>query len=306
MKAPRLGRRDFLKDLTGAAAIVPAVGGDVFSPERAGTRLRTETARQTAPAAAKTPAKIKFAVIGINHGHINSQTTAIMRGGGELVAVYAKEPDLLADVHEALSAGEGGAQRERDPRGQVDPAGGERRHSRRARAARHPRDAARQGLHGRQAGHHDARAARRGAHACRRRPSASTRSCTASGSRTARPSRPASWSRPARSASVVQTIGLGPHRMNAQDAPGVVLRASRATAASCATSRSHQADQFLYFTGSTRAEVVASQVGNVHHPQYPGLRGLRRHDGARRRRHRLHPRRLVHARRPRRPGATAG
>jgi predicted dehydrogenase len=34
---------------------------------------------------------------------------------------------------------------------------------------------------------------------------------------------------------------------------------------------SHQFDQFLFFTGSTKAEVIASQVGNVHHPQYPGL-----------------------------------
>ena len=34
---------------------------------------------------------------------------------------------------------------------------------------------------------------------------------------------------------------------------------------------SHQADQFLYFTGSTKGDVVSSQVGNVHHPQYPGL-----------------------------------
>ena len=35
--------------------------------------------------------------------------------------------------------------------------------------------------------------------------------------------------------------------------------------------RSHQADQFLFFTGSTRAEVVASQVGNVRHSQWPGI-----------------------------------
>ncbi|MGH9845033.1 MAG: Gfo/Idh/MocA family protein, partial [Blastocatellia bacterium] len=34
---------------------------------------------------------------------------------------------------------------------------------------------------------------------------------------------------------------------------------------------SHQFDQFLFFTGSTKAEVVASQAGNVHHPQHPGL-----------------------------------
>ena len=32
---------------------------------------------------------------------------------------------------------------------------------------------------------------------------------------------------------------------------------------------SHQVDQFLYYTGSTSAEVVASQVANVAHPQRP-------------------------------------
>ena len=34
---------------------------------------------------------------------------------------------------------------------------------------------------------------------------------------------------------------------------------------------SHQADQFLFFTGSTTAEVVAAQVGNLAHPEYPEL-----------------------------------
>ena len=34
---------------------------------------------------------------------------------------------------------------------------------------------------------------------------------------------------------------------------------------------SHQFDQFLYFTGSTEAHVVASQVGNFKHPQHPEL-----------------------------------
>ena len=42
------------------------------------------------------PARIKFSVIGLNHAHINSQTDAVIRGGGELVSVYAKEPDLAA------------------------------------------------------------------------------------------------------------------------------------------------------------------------------------------------------------------
>jgi predicted dehydrogenase len=32
---------------------------------------------------------------------------------------------------------------------------------------------------------------------------------------------------------------------------------------------SHQANQFLYYTGSKEAEVVASQVSNVNHPEHP-------------------------------------
>ena len=34
---------------------------------------------------------------------------------------------------------------------------------------------------------------------------------------------------------------------------------------------SHQFDQILYYTGSDRAEVVAAQVGNLHHPDHPEL-----------------------------------
>ena len=41
--------------------------------------------------------RIRFGVIGLNHGHINSQTSLILKAGGELAWVYAKEPDLLAD-----------------------------------------------------------------------------------------------------------------------------------------------------------------------------------------------------------------
>src|SRR5690606_9502240 len=40
--------------------------------------------------------RIRFAVIGMNHGHINSQVSATKRGGGELVAYYAREADLAA------------------------------------------------------------------------------------------------------------------------------------------------------------------------------------------------------------------
>ena len=69
---------------------------------------------------------------------------------------------------------------------------------------------------------------------------------------------------------VIQTIGLGPHRMTPKTRPPWFFERERYGGIICDIA-SHQADQFLFFTGSTKADVVASQVGNVHHPEYPGL-----------------------------------
>ena len=80
MTKTRVGRRDFLRDIAGSAAaisILPRTSAAQTGPRPGGPTL-------------------KFAVIGINHGHINTQVRAVQRGGGELVSVFAKEPDLLA------------------------------------------------------------------------------------------------------------------------------------------------------------------------------------------------------------------
>jgi predicted dehydrogenase len=69
---------------------------------------------------------------------------------------------------------------------------------------------------------------------------------------------------------VVQTIGMGPHRTNLKTRPAWFFERERYGGILCDIA-SHQADQFLFFTGSTSADVVASQVGNFNHPQYPGL-----------------------------------
>ena len=39
--------------------------------------------------------QIKFSIIGINHNHIYGIANALIKGGGELVAVYSREPELL-------------------------------------------------------------------------------------------------------------------------------------------------------------------------------------------------------------------
>jgi predicted dehydrogenase len=69
---------------------------------------------------------------------------------------------------------------------------------------------------------------------------------------------------------VIQTLGLGPHRLNILSRPAWFFDRERYGGVICDIG-SHQFDQFLYFTRSTKAEVVASQVGNLNHPQHPGL-----------------------------------
>jgi predicted dehydrogenase len=69
---------------------------------------------------------------------------------------------------------------------------------------------------------------------------------------------------------VVQTVGLGPHRMHPPARPDWFYRKAR-YGGILADIASHQADQFLFYTGSTAAHVVAAQVANVAHPQYPEL-----------------------------------
>jgi predicted dehydrogenase len=69
---------------------------------------------------------------------------------------------------------------------------------------------------------------------------------------------------------VVQTINLGPHRMNIPSRPAWFFDKTRYGGILCDIG-SHQADQFLYYTNSRKAKVVAAQVGNLNFPQYPGF-----------------------------------
>jgi len=60
---------------------------------------------------------------------------------------------------------------------------------------------------------------------------------------------------------VIQTVGLGPHRLNRTIRPGWFFE--RAAYGGILTDiGSHQIDQFLHFTGSTDARIVASAVGH--------------------------------------------
>ncbi|WP_136659750.1 Gfo/Idh/MocA family oxidoreductase [Nitratireductor sp. XY-223] len=69
---------------------------------------------------------------------------------------------------------------------------------------------------------------------------------------------------------VVQTVGLGPHRLNRATRPGWFFDDSQYGGILCDIA-SHQIDQFLFFTGSTDAEIVSASIGNFANPGDPGL-----------------------------------
>lgn len=69
---------------------------------------------------------------------------------------------------------------------------------------------------------------------------------------------------------VVQTVGLGPHRLNRAIRPAWFFDV--ATYGGILTDiASHQIDQFLFFTGSRDAEVVTSSVANYAMPDVPAF-----------------------------------
>src|ERR1700709_2849161 len=88
MKNNSKARRNFLIDAAKASGLM------VMSPFSGKAAFFGSTENQPAPEIV--PNRIKFAVIHIDHPHIYGMVDAIKRGGGELVSLYAKQPDLVA------------------------------------------------------------------------------------------------------------------------------------------------------------------------------------------------------------------
>jgi len=79
-------RRRFLKATVGIAAATTA----------ALARAPGTTAAAAQAPATSVPPRLRFGVIGLNHGHIYGQTAAVLAGGGALAGFHAKEDDLAA------------------------------------------------------------------------------------------------------------------------------------------------------------------------------------------------------------------
>jgi predicted dehydrogenase len=248
-------RRDFLKQSALGAA---GIGVAASASEHA-------FAAQ-APAPAQKP-RIRFSVIGLNHGHINGMSDSIIRGGGEMVAVYAKEPDLLA------------AFTKRYP--QVKVASGEReiledKSIQMVLSASIPDERAPLGVRVMQHGK-DYFVDKPGIVTLEqlaevRKVQAATKRIYSIGYSERFENRATVKAgelvKAGAIGKVVQTVGLGPHRVNPKTRPAWFWDTARYGGIICDIG-SHQFDQFLYFTGSTSGEIVGAQVRNVNHPQYP-------------------------------------
>jgi predicted dehydrogenase len=87
-------RRSFLKTM-GGAGMISALPEAAFGLHSGDGNILHEVAMAGLDAEAKPKYSIKFAVCGMSHDHIYGMIGAVQRGGGVLVAAWASEPDKL-------------------------------------------------------------------------------------------------------------------------------------------------------------------------------------------------------------------
>ncbi|WP_025761772.1 Gfo/Idh/MocA family protein [Dyadobacter tibetensis] len=261
MKESEDTRRSFLRTSMGTAAgllLLPTLPLQpvVAAPAIISSRSKLDT-----------KSRIKFSVIGMNHGHIYGQVEAVIRGGGELVSFYAKEKELSA----AFSKRYPNAKMARDEREILED-----KQVQLILSAGIPNERAPLGI----------RVMKAGKDYMSDKPAITTLEQLEEVRKVQKETKQifsimyserlenratvkaGELVKAGAIGQVVQTIGLGPHRMNPDSRPEWFFDKEKFGGIICDIA-SHQFDQFLFFTNSTSGAIVASQVGNVNHPQYP-------------------------------------
>ena len=212
---------------------------------------------------------IRFSVIGMNHGHIYGQVNSLVKAGATFVSFYAPEPELVAPFakqHPQAKLAGSEAEILEDETIQLIVTAGI------------PVERAPLGLRAMQYGK-DFMTDKPGITTLDqlaevRRVQAETKRiysiCYSEHFENGSVVRAGELVKAGEIGRVVQTLGLGPHRANLPTRPSWFFEREKYGGILCDIC-SHQAEQFLFFTGSTSAEVVVAQVGNFHHPQHPGL-----------------------------------
>jgi predicted dehydrogenase len=266
MTSNKPGRRKFLQDATKASGLM------LFAPMAGKFKSIQSTEKKKDVVIA--PGKIKFAVISINHPHIYGMTDAIKRGGGELVAVCAKEADLLTAFSKAYPEAKLAKNENeilQDPSIHLVLSSGI------------PDERAPLGI----------RVMKHGKDYLTDKPGIITLQQLAEVKKVQKETKriysimyserlenkgtekASQLVKAGAIGNVIQTINLAPHRIsNKYGTSGLAVRPDwfwdkKRYGGILTDIGSHQFDQYLHFTNTTEATVLMSQVGNVHFPEAP-------------------------------------
>ncbi len=263
-----VNRRSFIKTV-GPASLIPALPGMAFA-QAVGSVINI--VHEVVPPSPEIKPKysIKFAVIGIDHNHILSITAAMQRGGGELVSVYSPNPQYpkaMADFQKRFPDTKIAQSEEEilnDPEIKL------------VCGAPIPDQRAALGM----------RVMRHGKDYLADKPGIVTLEELAEVRKTIKETnrtyailfserlevkaavKAGELVKAGAIGKVVQTVNLAPHQVNAPTRPDWFWDAKRYGGILCDIG-SHQVDQFVFYTGSTVADVAASQIANVHYPDQP-------------------------------------
>jgi len=266
MQFETIGRRNFLKTV-GAAGMLSTLPEAAFGLHAGGGQIAHEVVAPGADEDMKPKHSIKFAVIGLDHAHIMGITAAVIRGGGELAAFYSTLPKAIANFQKIYPQARLAKSEDEildDPSIQL------------VASASIPNLRAPLGI----------RVMKHGKDYLSDKPAITTleqlaevrKVSAATGKMFAimyserlevRAAVQAGYLVKAGAiGKVVQTINIAPHQVNAPSRPDWFWDPVQFGGILCDIG-SHQADQFVYYTGSTTAAVTASQIANVNHPEHP-------------------------------------
>jgi predicted dehydrogenase len=267
-------RRSFLKTM-GSAGLSTALPAAAFGASPAASRIVEEIAQPDQSAAIKPAYSVRFAVAGMSHDHIYGMVDAMIRGGGVLVSVYAAEPERgVAFLKRYPQAKAAMSEDEilNDPSIQL------------VLSSAVPNQRAPLGV----------RAMRHGKDFLSDKPGATTLEQLAEVRKTIAETKriyaimyserlevkaavkAGELVQAGAIGKVIQTINIAPHQIfqGQGDAGGGTGRPEwfwdpEKYGGILTDIGSHQVDQFLFYTGSKEAQVVASQVANVRHKDRP-------------------------------------
>jgi predicted dehydrogenase len=266
MARSNFNRRKFLKETAATAT-----GISLFSilPEKILASGKHHEANRPLPPQQLDNPRIKFSVIGINHAHIYSQVDAVIRGGGQLISLYATEPDLIA------------AFTKRYPQVKLANSQNEILEDKSIQlilSAAIPVDRAGIGI----------RAMQHGKDYMSDKPGITTLEQLDEVRKVQKQTgriysimyserfenkatvKAGELVKQGAVGNVIQTVILAPHRISLTTRPDWFFD-KKYFGGIITDIGSHQFDQFLFFTNSDKADVVLSQVGNVAHPKYPNF-----------------------------------